>query len=300
MGTRDYVIIIGAMKSGTTTLFDLLAQHPEIAPATPKEPGFFAFDEVWNKGFDWFDSLFDFDPARHRYRLEGSTDYTKRPFASGVWERMTANPDVSVKLLYVMRHPLRRLESHARHVQGARMELGREITLKADHGLDAGLSPLNLAISQYAMQLDAFAEAHAAGNLHCLTLEDLKDNPKETLRAVYAFLDLDPAAAKDDVPVSNAAEGRTRTHPLWKTLIRLRPLMAVGKAVLPASLRDRIRGLFRQKVVTEGRFSLTAEETAFLEILYAPELSRLRDEYGIDTGRLWGLEPRTGAGAREL
>lgn len=291
MTTRNYVIIIGAMKSGTTTLFDHLAQHPQIAPATPKEPGFFAFDEVWNKGFEWFDTLFDFDPAKHRYRLEGSTDYTKIPFASGVWERMSANPDVSLKLLYIMRHPFRRLESHARHVQGARMELGRQITRKDDHGLDAGLSSLNIATSQYARQLDAFSQAYAEGNLHCLTLEGLKSDTEETMRAVYAFLGIDPSAAKEELPVSNTAESRTRTHPLWEHLIKLRPLMAVGKTFLPPGLRERIRGAARQKIVADGRFKLSVEETAFLEALYESDLRRLRDEYDIDTGRLWGLDP---------
>ena len=291
MTSRNYVIIIGAMKSGTTTLFDTLAQHPEIAPAYPKEPGFFAFDEAWNKGFDWFDSLFDFDPEVHRYRLEGSTDYTKLPFAPGVWERMTANPDVSVKLLYIMRHPLRRIESHARHVQGARMELGLQVSPRPDHALSSGLSALNIATSLYAMQLDAFAEARAAGNLHCLTLEELKSDPEATLARVYGFLGLDPALGAGELGVSNAAEGRTRTHPIWEKLIKIRPLIAAGKALLPKGLRDRIRGQFRQKVVTEGRFSLTDEETTFLETLYGPDLSRLRDEYGIDTARLWNLDP---------
>ena len=291
MASRPYVIIIGAMKSGTTTLFDMLAEHPAIAPANPKEPGFFAFDHVWSKGFEWFDTLFDFDPKVHRYRLEGSTDYTKQPFASGVWERMTANPDVSVKLLYIMRHPFRRMESHARHVQGARMELGREITPKAQHGLDHGLSSLNLAVSQYAMQLDAFAEARAAGNLHLLTLEGLTADPDGTMRAVYDFLDLPVHVRADNLQASNQAEGRTRAHPLWDKMAKNRALVAAGKAVLPKALRDRIRGAARQKVVTEGRFKLNEAETAYLETLYSPDLRRLRDEYGVDTPRLWGLDP---------
>ncbi|MEO1606427.1 MAG: sulfotransferase domain-containing protein [Pseudomonadota bacterium] len=290
MASRNYVIIIGAMKSGTTTLFDMLADHPAIAPANPKEPGFFAFDHVWSNGFDWFDTLFDFDPATHRYRLEGSTDYTKWPFAQGVWERMTANPDVSVKLLYIMRHPLRRLESHARHVQGARMELGREITPKADHGLDHGLSALNIAVSHYAMQLDAFAEARAAGNLHVLTLEGLKTDPDATMRAVYDFLDLNPPATAEVLKASNRAAGRTRSHPLWDKLARNRALVAAGKAVLPQTVRDRIRGAARQKIVAEGRFALDETEQAYLEALYAPDLRRLRDEYDVDTERLWGID----------
>jgi hypothetical protein len=35
------LFLIGAMKSGTTTLHELLAQHPEIAMCDPKEPCYF-------------------------------------------------------------------------------------------------------------------------------------------------------------------------------------------------------------------------------------------------------------------
>ena len=37
----NFAIIIGAMKSGTTSLFDLLSQHPEVAGSRSKEPDFF-------------------------------------------------------------------------------------------------------------------------------------------------------------------------------------------------------------------------------------------------------------------
>ena len=287
---RDYVIIVGAMKSGTTTLFDVLAEHPQIAPASDKEPGFFAFEEIWSQGFDWFDTLFDFDPETHRYRLEASTDYTKEPFVTDVWARMTANPDVRVKLLYIMRHPLRRLESHARHVQTARKELGQNISPRPDHSLDAGPSPVNVITSQYATQLDAFAEARAAGNLHCLTLEELRDDPETTLDAVYAFLGLDPGSRA--LPQSNAAGTHTTVNPTWKRVTRL-PFVTTLARMMPGGLRQAIRGKFRKsKLVAEGRFALSPEEEAAMIQLLSPDLQRLSEDYGVDTVKAWGLPQR--------
>ena len=287
---RRYVIIIGAMKSGTTTLFDLLAKHPAIAPASGKEPGFFAFDEVWAQGFEWFDTLFDFDPAVHRYRMEASTDYTKEPFVSGVWDRMTANKDVEVKLIYIMRHPFRRLESHANHTQRKRKEVGTSVSPRPDHALDAGFSQVSLAISAYAMQLDAFEPAWAAGNLHCLTLEALKDDPKAALDGICAFLGLDaPEHLPETLAAQNASTGRTRLNPSWGRLTRLGPPVALAKALLPTSLRKRVKAGFREDVVAEGRFRLSAAEETLLECLYRDDLARLRDTYGIDTKTHWGL-----------
>lgn len=287
---RRYVIIIGAMKSGTTTLFDLLADHPQIAPASDKEPGFFAFDHIWAQGFNWFDTLFDFDPDRHKYRLEASTDYTKAPFVTGVWERMTADPEVEVKLIYIMRHPFRRIESHANHTQRRRREIGRQDSPRPDHGLDAGISQVSLAASSYGMQLDAYEEARAAGQLHCLTLEELKTDPKSAQAAICAFLGLDlPPDQPEKLDAQNASDNQARLNASWTRLTRLGPLMSLAKALLPQGLRERIKDGFREKVVAEGRFKLDTEEEALLAHLYQRDLAHLRDSYGIDTRRHWGL-----------
>lgn len=280
---RRYIVIIGAMKSGTTTLFDQLAQHPAIAPASHKEPGFFAFEEVWQQGYDWFDTLFDFDPDQHRYRLEASTDYTKAPFVSGVWERMTARPDVEFKLLYIMRHPLRRMESHARHTERNRRELGRYLSPRSSHSFDEGLSPVSLAASAYASQLDHFEAARAAGNLHCLTLEALKTDPRGTMAEVWDYLGLEPLETDETMRASNAAKDRTRVHPLWQALAGIKPLLLLVKALLPRGLRDRISARFRKTPSkVEGRFTLDESEIAFLETFFRDDLTRLRDVHQVD------------------
>ncbi len=276
------------MKSGTTTLFDALARHPRIAPAHQKEPGFFAFDEVWNKGFDWFDTLFDFEPTQHEYRLEATTDYTKVPFVNGVWERMTANPDVEVKLLYIMRHPLRRIESHARHAQLKGREIGREMSSRTDHSLDSGLSAVNLAVTQYATQIGSFSVARSLGNLHCLTLEDLQRDPNSVLAQIYEFLSLDADAEFTKLPVSNAAT-RLRPTRFWQKFSQIAPLMSLGKKALPKTTRDRVKNGFRSPVRLEGRFDLSAAEAGILMRLYAPEIARIREDFGIDTDRVWGF-----------
>ena len=286
---RRYIIIIGAMKSGTTTLFDLLQHHPAISPSLDKEPGFFAFEEKFALGFDWFDGLFEFDPDVHRYRLEASTDYTKTPFVTGAWNRMTADPSVEVKLLYIMRHPLRRIESHANHTQRKRKEIGQIVSPRPYHGLDAGLSPVSLMVSAYATQLDAYAQARAADNLHWLTLEDLTSDPETTLATVWRFLDLEPPEPVEEIEARNASENRRELHPVWGRITRNRQLLLAAKALLPPRARDRIKSLFDRKVTAEGRFSLTEEESAALTILLDGEMARLRREYGVDTKGLWGL-----------
>ncbi|MEL6420212.1 MAG: sulfotransferase domain-containing protein [Pseudomonadota bacterium] len=290
---EQYVIIIGAMKCGTTTLFDHLAQHPEIAPSTSKEPGFFALDEVWDKGWDWYHSLFPFDPGQHRYRLEASTDYTKAPFVSGVWDRMTSRPDVSVRLVYITRDPLRRMESHARYVQHTRREIGRRPSPRPDHGLDAGVSAVSLAISRYAFQLGHFEAAHAAGALHVLALEDLKRNPSQTLTDLYRFLDLSPhLPSEQGVEASNSAANPHKRMPkIWNRMTRNAGVVRAVKALIPASVQARIKAGLRKPIQVEGRFAFTPEEDAALRPLFHDDAQELKSRWGLDTSGLWD-QPR--------
>lgn len=286
----NYVIIVGAMKSGTTTLFSLLADHPQIAPARPKEPGFFAFDEIHAQGWDWYHELFDFDPARHVYRLEASTDYTKEPFVTGVWERMKARSGARYKLIYIMRHPLRRIESHARHVERARKEIGQHIAPREAHGLDNGVSLPSLAMTLYARQLDAFAEARTAGDLYLMTLEELEQTPEKVLPELWDFLGLppQPVAAPER---RNAAEGRRELSESWMRLIRYPALMAAGKKVLSPEQRARIKARFYRTAVVEGRFDLNRAEEETLIAALRDDLARLSRDYGVETERLWGIAP---------
>ena len=58
MSLPDF-FIIGAAKAGTTSLFALLERHPDIFMSTPKEPEFFARDDLYSKGLESYADLFE-------------------------------------------------------------------------------------------------------------------------------------------------------------------------------------------------------------------------------------------------
>lgn len=286
-------LIIGAMKAGTTTLFDHLARHPEIAASNPKEPGFFAFDEEFAKGRAFYESLFSFDPASSRIALEASTDYSKFPHCGDVPARM-ASFGGEFRLIYMLRHPLRRIESHAQHVQHKRREIGRFDSARPDHSLDAGISPVSLDISRYAMQLDQYRDYFGAGALMISSVERLAADPEGVARAALIHFGVDPDLLPGEVERRNAGAQAWRQrdiHPWWRAAASVPPLRAAAKALAPQALRDRLRLATRKTSEAKGRFTLTArEETDLLETL-GDDLRRLRDEYGFDCEREWGVKP---------
>ena len=286
---QNYVLIIGSMKSGTTTLFDLLAAHPAIASSKQKEPGFFALSEVWDKGWNWFEALFDFHPSQHAYVMEASTDYSKQPFTDDVVSRLKSRHDVNFKLIYLMRHPLRRIESHAKHVQRARMEVGRRISDVPDHTLDAGVSPVSIAISHYAEQIAYYQEWFDCGDLLLITLEELTADQSGVLKRIMNFLDL-PEISVERSQASNRAEDRREALPIVNKFRSAPLLSGLVRKIVPRKVRRTLKSHLTKPVVVEGRFKLTEAEEADILARLAPDLDRLRRDYGVDTARWWGLD----------
>lgn len=112
---KNYIFIVGSMKSGTTSLFSYLEQHPQIAASRDKEPCFFSRSDIFAKGYNWYESLWDWNPASHKIAMEGSTSYTRIPTYSNAAEeiqRFQSRTNSSIKFIYIVRHPIERIESH--------------------------------------------------------------------------------------------------------------------------------------------------------------------------------------------
>lgn len=113
MATKPDFIIIGAMKCATSSLHTQLAQQPGIFMTTPKEPNFFSDDGQFALGLSWYKNLFS-DAQSGDICGESSTHYSKLPDYPQCIQRMSFYLP-TVKLIYVMRHPIDRLVSHYIH-----------------------------------------------------------------------------------------------------------------------------------------------------------------------------------------
>ena len=175
------LIIIGAMKCGTTSLFHYLTQHPLIMPARDKEPHFFSEDTVFKRGFDWYDMLW---PQRSKdfIGIEASTTYTMNPKYPRVIERLLeAKSHYDFKFIYILRHPISRLESHMRHL------------ISGGHVNHTDLVDDYIWYSEYARQVKPFFENFGKDKVHLMLLEDLKSCPEREMSEDLRFLRCWPA-----------------------------------------------------------------------------------------------------------
>lgn len=174
-------VIVGAMKSGTTSLHRYLGQHPDVFVTKKKELHYFA--DQRERGLDWYESHFA-EGAGHRARGESSTSFTKLPSWPDATARLAALlPDA--KLIYVMRNPVDRTFSHYGHT----VRQGHE-TLPFTRALAE--VPRYLEVSRYAMQLRGLDEHFPPDQIALVSHERLEQEPEAVLVEVLGFLGLPP------------------------------------------------------------------------------------------------------------
>jgi hypothetical protein len=189
-GALPTFLVIGAMKAGTTSLWRYLRAHPDVFLPDEKEPDFFVAEKTWNRGLDWYRSLFA-DGTGAAARGEASTNYTKDPLFTGVPGRI-ASVVPGVKLVYVVRDPMERIVSHYRHALRAGWE-----TRPLDEVLLADRQYVD--ISSYARQLRLFLEHFPREQVLVVTAEDLRDHRDVTVGKVLAFLGVEPTIPREAI-----------------------------------------------------------------------------------------------------
>lgn len=176
-------LIIGSMKSGTTSLYSYLRSHPDIFMPDYKEPGFFSNDEVWAKGISWYENLFS-NYQNQKACGEASTNYSKFPNYPDVPARISSIVP-HMKMIYILRHPVERIYSHYLH----NLYSGRE-TLSLEDALNKKTSYIQ--VSLYYKQIERYLTNFPENQLMVVLLEDLKTQPSIFMYKIFKFLDVSP------------------------------------------------------------------------------------------------------------
>lgn len=269
-----FALIIGAMKCGTTSIFHSLAEHPEIAPCKQKEPNFFASEENWLKGLDWYRSLWEFDPDRHTVAMEGSTHYTRIPGNLNAAQKI-AQVDARFKFIYVIRNPIDRIESHYTH--GLRAQWGSKLK-PIEEGIDSRV----IEASKYAKQIDEYYKRFPAQNILLVDFEDLKYNFHHLLRKICEFLCINSLFEFSDNirQARNPSLGRTIEPPIFSSK---NPIMKL----IPKRSKKYIYSSFCKKV--ESKVKLSDKQKDYILIELRDDLKRLEVNYGFNISQ-WDLE----------
>ena len=185
--TAPTFLVIGAMKSATTSLARYLSVHPEIDIPARSRVGYFSRSELYRRGFSWYAAHFK---RGRQVRGEVAPSYSKRHVAPEVAARIhEALPDC--RLVYSVRDPINRALSHYRH----RRARGAE-----SRTISAALSPSAgnpyLLTGRYAWQLEPFRQLFPADHILVVVAEELREDRVTVLSRLCTFLGAGPVATR--------------------------------------------------------------------------------------------------------
>ena len=282
---KNYALIIGAAKSGTSSLFNYLAEHPEIAPSSKKETQFFSEIDVFEKGFDYYRSLWSWDRKSHRIALEATPNYTRVTHqnllnAAATIAELQQQWDLKFKFIYIMRDPIARIESHYTHLEAWGQEPGVKPYAE-------GIEDEIIDVSKYAMQLDEYYQRFQSDHILLLNFEDLTDNPALVLRKVCRFLEIDDRYQfKTLNKIYNSNQSRKKVFlPGWNT-VRQTSLVKKIAQTTPTPAKEIFRNLFGKKV--QQQIELSFEDKTYVLNHLKDDLQKLHQVYEVDVSQ-WNI-----------
>ena len=262
-------LIIGAAKSGTTTLYQYLCRHPQIFMSTPKEPDFFSVDANYAKGMEWYSSLFS-QAKPNQVCGEASTTYSRCQQHPQAAERI-ARALPNVKLIYIMRHPIDRAYSFYVHrLKGARHK--PELAVADTFEKTIKQQSEFLDSSYYLEQIEKYQQFFPPESFLFLLLEDLYERPAETLNKILQFINVDPKV--DLIQKKAVAANKRNDHSEWFVRNQLMsPFKAIpGAAQVQKLLPSEVRN-YAYQIVRKLRYQQWREQ----QYLPPPMLSETRN-----------------------
>ncbi len=227
-------LVIGAAKSGTSSLYKCMVQHPQVIWAQKKEVHF--FDRSYAKGLRWYRAHFPFRRRLPRGTVTGESSpfYLCDPRAP---ERISCTVP-HAKLIVLLREPADRAVSHYFHeVKRQREPLPLDKALEAEErrvlpGFTQMKKEPDFHSNEYRFfsykhrglyedQLRRYLRHFKRGQLLILKSEDFFSQPKRILEEVFAFLGVDPFFRPRDLRPRNVGSYTREVPPaVYETLAR--------------------------------------------------------------------------------
>jgi len=285
--------VIGAGRSGTTSLHQYLSQHPQIFLA-PKNPSFYYACTPTGTPFENDRSRMPsyFIPDAHQYSQlfadapEGAITGEVSPvyLASTRVAPRIAKHQCSAKLIALLRNPVDRVYSRyvARHRDGlektATFEdlVAREISEPIVRD-DAHASYLPGGMTSHFLQtyFDVFPRENIAVYFH----EDLASDAGGLMHRICRFLGVPEDFDFDVSRIHNRGGGRIKNHSVGRIWAASEPLRRMVRPLLPKTFRD---GALRQITAQTERIAIRPETRQRLVKLYRDDIGRLQELTGRD------------------
>lgn len=299
--TFPNLVIGGAPKCGTSSVFRWVADHPDTLPSSPKET-FFLLDEehpllntkcnVHSDGLESYGSFFEGDDSSATCVFEATTHYLYSDTAREVLSELNPIP----KIVFILRNPADRIYSSFRYTKNnlARIEddisfrqyieilegdVDREIEEIVHSQASAYVAKRELQYSRYVDYLTGWLDTFGSENVELFLFENMVEDHKHFMTQLASVIGIDPSFYRDYGYERQNATVEIRHKPLHQVARR------VGYALPDGRMKHGLKQLYL--TIQRGRTETQEREE------HQATLLRLDDRFEAPNrrlGKLTGLD----------
>lgn len=301
-------LVIGAPRSGTTSLYQWLSLHPNVFMPEIKEPHYFTYANMVNVFFEdkkvplpnysknWNDYIKLFEKADSNIHLaigEASPTYLASPGAPLLIKQKLPN----VRLIAIIRNPIERAFSY--YLLGVRDGWAPSSFREALAWEDYMVTKYDIAEvhhyhwfkmgGRYADQLEKYFELFQS-QLRVYLFEDLINKQSDILSDICDFLNIRKDLISMKLP-REASSNQPRFGRMQHKVIRLfykNPILWKGFQSMPLGFKKRIRKVLQRESLSKNKIA-TDIAMELLEY-YKPQIERLERILGRDLSSWYNVE----------
>ena len=250
---------LGAAKSGTTTLYDILRQHPDVYIPAFKEPHFFDIPENYKNGIRWYEKNY-FKNANQKIVADFTPSYF---FDKEAPKRIFESLGGKVKFVVILRNPVDRAYSHYLHsirdehenlsfIDSLISEKERLQTFEKEGDYLSYLRNSYSLQGQYGDMLERYLKYYSLENFLFIHFEEgFIEKRDQTIQKVLNFLQI-----KNDVKLKIDLKSNPASKEKSKFLKRLMNKKAWWRSILKfmitsVQLRQTIRNRIQRSNIKE-------------------------------------------------
>ena len=272
-------IVIGPGKSGTTWMYQVLKEHPEVCVSSAKETLY--FEKYYDKGISWYSKFFKHCDKKNIKAIgEISNTYI---FSEDAPKRIF-DFDKNIKLISSCRNPIDRAFSHYLFLKrnGTYSKSFEEAINEERHIIERGL---------YHKYFKNYLEYFEREQLLILIYQDLKDDPLQFSATIFSFLAVESLSnlpsQNEKILVASKARNKYISLATKKSAEIIRELgypeiiESVKGSIIPKLL---YKPLDKRKKTTEKILDSTR---SYLSDFYRKDIEQLSDLINRDLIKLW-------------
>lgn len=276
------VFCVGAQKAGTSYLFKLLEQHPEICSSGMKEIHYYTEKIKYKKGKQGFLNLFEPD-GKTKYLADFSPIYL--PTESAL-KMVSDDFKDSSKIIVLLRDPVKRAFSHYNMKINKGLETRSFSKMVKEEVEKEKLTRSILGRGQYASQLDILFKYFDKEQTIIMSFDEYIGDTKKSLKKIMQFLEIDT-----NVSINYDVSKNARKKIRFAFIIKL--IYCIPAPIRKGTIRFLNNNRFTKGIMKKIRkimvikdFEITKPDAESIKILsdyYKRSNELVKEKYHIDT-----------------